>query len=65
MDWLKKIMKAIDGKKIYLLSIAGMLTLTVTFASGGIGLVEYAKAMFTLLMAMAGKSAVAKTGTPA
>lgn len=65
MRWFKKIQKFIDGYKVYLLGIAGILGIVVSWATGAMSLWDATQSIWAILIGMAGRSALSKRGTPA
>ena len=64
-DLIKKIQKFIDGYKVYILGLAGILGIVVSWATGAMTMMEAIKAIWAILVGMGFRSAVGKTKTPA
>lgn len=63
-NWLLKIMVTLDGKKVYFLMIAGILTSLVQLSGGEITLVQFLERLWVFLTGMATRSAIKKSGPP-
>ena len=59
----KRIQEFIDGYKVYILGVAGILGIVVAWASGTMPIWEAIQAIWVILLGMAGRSAVKKIGT--
>ena len=60
-EFIKKIQKFIDGYKVYILGITGIIGIIVTWAGGGMTLWEALQAIWAILVGMGFRSAIGKT----
>ena len=62
MKYIKKIQKAINGYKLYLLGVAGIIGVLVAWAdpAGTVGNWEALQGIWAILLGMAGRSAIGK-----
>lgn len=59
--WIKKIQDLINGYKVYILGISGILGILVAWSNGGMTLAEAIKAIWAILVGMGFRSAIGKT----
>jgi len=64
IKWFKKIQTAIDGYKLYILGVAGILGILVAWADPAVamGNWEAIQGIWAILLGMAGRSAISKIG---